>query len=88
MLKHKNVFMIFVLTALFATSCQPKIKHEVDVKGKVEPVEVKHNIVLDTKLLYKAYQDECALLYTAEEDINNCADDKLNDFIENFTTQS
>lgn len=65
------------------SGCGIKLEH--DVKGKVDPVEVKHTLILDTNLLYLHYKQECATLFVLEADINNCADEKLNSFINSFT---
>jgi hypothetical protein len=75
---------IAVLLALLITGCG-KVKLEHEVKGKVDPVDVKHYIVLDTNALTEYYKTECGLLFTAQEEIDACASQKLSDFMAQFT---
>jgi hypothetical protein len=75
-----------IVISLFLTSCI-KVRGTVD-PIKVDPIQVTHKIVLDTQELYKHYQEICKEelpVNSPQEQINTCADVKLNDFIEKYT---
>lgn len=82
--KHK-VLPALLLAISFA-ACGIRIKSD---PIKVEPIKVEHRIILDTEALYKTYQETCTTELPAEstqKEINTCADTKLNNFIEKFTS--
>lgn len=72
-----------MIAVLLILGCQPKIKGDVDVK--VQPIEVKHTISLDTDKLEDYYRTECSQLYTVQQDIENCVNQKMTDFLQAFT---
>ncbi len=77
--------MILCTMALSFISCGVKVKSD---PIRVDPIKVEHRIILDTTELYKAYQQTCTdelPVGSTQEEINDCADTKLNDFIEKFT---
>lgn len=61
------------------------IKHNVEVKGKIDPIEVRHTVSIDTTSLHKFFEEQCAITNTNSVDIMKCADDKINKFMEKFT---
>lgn len=63
--------------------CQAKLKHE--VSGKVEPVEIKHYVALDTDKLESYYRSECSKTYTLSSDVEKCTDEELGKFLDKFT---
>ena len=81
--------MRYLLVALlFTIGCGIKIKPE-PVKIETSPIEVNHRIMLDTDALYEYYQIACeseVVDPSNQAQINQCADQKLNDFVTNFTT--
>lgn len=74
------VLLLFVIV-----SCQPKIKGEVELKAK--PIEVNHHIALDIDKLEAYYLAECEDEFPAYTDtqLQECADEKLGKFINDFT---
>lgn len=74
---------VLVLALCLAGCGKVKLEHE--VKGKVDPIEVKHYVALDTEKLEAYYREECEKLYTTEEDIEACTNEDLAKFIEQFT---
>ena len=83
--KNLSVLSIFLTILVLASNTSCGVKHKVEGNVKVDPISVQHKVVLDTELLYKAYLDECATLYTVPAEVSKCADDKLNDFVQKFT---
>lgn len=77
---------VLILALLLAGCGKVKLEHE--VKGKVDPVEVKHYIVLDTEKLEKYYRLECEKQFTTQEEIDDCTNEQLGKFIEQFTYQT
>jgi len=80
-----NALSILVLL-LTLSGCAVKVDH--DVKGHVDPVEIKHYVVLDTTKLEAYYRSECEKQFTLEEDIDKCTKESLGKFISQFTFQS
>ena len=52
---------------------------------KVEPVKVEHKVILDTGKLEAYYRSECEKLYSTEQDIADCTEEMLGDFLDQFT---
>lgn len=82
-MKIKHVVILALLTA----GCQPKIKGEADVNVKVQPIEIRHYVALDTTKLEAYYRDQCEKLFTVQSDIDSCTTDDLGKFISQFTFQ-
>lgn len=75
-------YLILVLP-LMLVACAVKVEH--DVKGHVDPVEIKHNIVVDTTKLEAYYRLECAKTYSIQADIDKCTTEELGKFLETYT---
>lgn len=83
-MKQSVVSMLALLLAI--SGCAVKVDH--DVKGHVDPIEIKHYIALDTTKLEAYYRSECEKLYTDQTDIDKCTQEDLGKFLSQFTFQT
>lgn len=75
-----------VILALLLSGCGIKVEH--DVKGHVDPIEIKHYVVLDTTKLEGYYRSECEKQFATEPEITDCTNEELAKFLKQFTFTS
>jgi len=77
---------ITLVAAILLVACAPEIKGKLE--AKVEPIEVRHLIVLDTDKLEAYYKSICEETYTTDLEIEKCTNEALGKFIDQFTFTS